>query len=285
MQYYNGPLTAPLVARPHHSMARGLILRRRVYTLAGALALLGSVIAVTLAGEMVPPSRGAQKSETVPIHTILELFTSQGCSSCPPADALLKDFAQDPGVAALSLPVDYWDYLGWKDTFASPRNTERQKAYAKARGDGAIYTPQLVVNGTLHVNGARKPEIQSAIELTHNNTGLQHVPIRFWQEANTLNIEAGGAEAGREIAEATVWLGLVQPTGTVEITKGENAGNTLTYTNIVRELTPIGLWKGQPLLIQIPRAAVMQAATQKSVVLIQEGKAGPIIGAAWANLW
>lgn len=260
-------------------------MRRRVYTLAGVLALLGSAAAAALAGEMVPPSRSTAKGETVAIHTILELFTSQGCSSCPPADAILKDLAQDPGVAALSLPVDYWDYLGWKDTFASPRNAERQKAYAKARGDGAIYTPQLVVNGTLHVNGARKPDIESAIELTTKNTALQHVPIRFWQEANTLNIEMSGAEPGREVIEATVWLGLVQPKGTVEITRGENAGNTLTYTNIVRELTPIGLWKGQPLLVQIPRAAVMQAATQKSIVLIQEGKAGPIIGAAWADLW
>lgn len=237
------------------------------------------------AGSMVPPTRGAERAESVPVRTVIELFTSQGCSSCPPADEMLKRFAEDPGVVALSLPVDYWDYLGWKDTFASPRNSERQRAYAKARGDGAIYTPQMVVNGAIHVNGAQKADIEQAIDLTAKNTALQRVQIRFWQESNTLNIVAGGADPGRVINEATVWLGLVQPSGTVEIAQGENAGNKLTYTNIVRELTPIGLWKGEPLLIQIPRAAVMQASTQKSVVLIQEGKAGPIIGAAWANLW
>jgi hypothetical protein len=216
---------------------------------------------------------------------VLELFTSQGCSSCPPADALLKHYADDPGIVALSMPVDYWDYLGWKDTFASPRNTERQRAYAKSRGDGAIFTPQVVVNGLIHANGAQKADIDQAIDLTVKNTALQRVTIRFWQEANTLNIAVDGAEPGREVHEATIWLGLVQTSASVKIAKGENAGNTLTYTNVVRELTPIGLWKGQPLLIQIPRAALMQAATQKSVVLVQEGKAGPIIGAAWAGLW
>lgn len=252
---------------------------------AAVLAAISAGLLSAWAGSMVPPTRGSERAESIPIRTVIELFTSQGCSSCPPADEMLKRFSEDPGVVALSLPVDYWDYLGWKDTFASPRNSERQRAYAKARGDGAIYTPQMVVNGAIHVNGAQKAEIEQAIDLTGKNTALQRVPIRFWQESNTLNIVAGGADPGRVVNEATVWLGLVQPSGTVEIAHGENAGQKLTYTNIVRELTPIGLWKGEPLLIQIPRAAVMQASTQKSVVLIQEGKAGPIIGAAWANLW
>lgn len=225
-----------------------------------------------------------QSSDT-PIRAVLELFTSQGCSSCPPADVVLKDYANDPTVIALSLPVDYWDYLGWKDTFASPRNSDRQRAYAKARGDGAIYTPQIVVNGTLHANGALKADIENAIDLTSKNSAQTRVPLRFWQENNTLNIAAGWAPDGTEVREATIWLAAVQMSGTVDIQKGENAGQALIYTNIVRELTPIGLWKGKPLMIQIPRSAVMQATTQKSVVLVQEGKAGPIIGAAWAGLW
>lgn len=225
-----------------------------------------------------------QSSDT-PIRAVLELFTSQGCSSCPPADVVLKDYANDPTVIALSLPVDYWDYLGWKDTYASPRNSERQRAYAKARGDGAIYTPQIVVNGTLHANGAVKADIENAIDLTSKNSAQTRVPLRFWQENNVLNIAAGWAPEGTEIREATIWLAAVQMSGTVDIQKGENAGQALIYTNIVRELTPIGLWKGKPLMIQIPRSAVMQASTQKSVVLVQEGKAGAIIGAAWAGLW
>lgn len=223
--------------------------------------------------------------QAVPVRAVIELYTSQGCSSCPPADVVLQSFANDPDVIALSFPVDYWDYLGWKDTLASPRNSERQRAYAKARGDGAIYTPQVVVNGTLHVNGAQKADITSAIQQTNKTLDLARVPLWFWQERNTLNIAAGTAPAGRNIKEATIWLGVVQSTAAVDIKRGENSGKSLVYTNVVRELTPIGLWKGQAMKIQIPRAAVMLAETQKSVVLIQEGKAGPIIAAAWAGLF
>jgi hypothetical protein len=89
-----------------------------------------------------------------PAKDVLELFTSQGCDTCPPADQVLAKFAERPNIIAISLPVDIWDYLGWKDTLASDKNSERQKAYAKARGDGAIYTPQVVVNGMIGVNGS-----------------------------------------------------------------------------------------------------------------------------------
>ena len=223
--------------------------------------------------------------QSVPIRAVVELFTSQGCSSCPPADVVLKSVSEDPTVITLSMPVDYWDYLGWKDTLASPRNSERQRAYAKSRGDGAIYTPQAVINGKTHVNGANKADITSAIEATARAKDAYHLPLWFWQERNTLNIATGAAEPGRPVKEATIWLGVVQASANVDIKRGENAGKSLVYTNIVRELTPIGLWKGQAMKIQIPRAAVMLAETQKSVVLIQEGKAGPIIAAAWAGLW
>ena len=226
-----------------------------------------------------------EPSQPAPIRAVVELFTSQGCSSCPPADTLLKTLADDPSIMALTLPVDYWNYLGWKDTFASSRNSDRQRSYAKARGDGSIYTPQVVVNGISHVNGASKAEIENAIGTTSKSLGPDRIPVRFWQENNTLNIATGGAQPGHPVEEATIWFGVVQTSGTVDVTQGENKGKSLTYTNIVRELTPIGLWKGQPMQIQIPRGAVMLAETQKSVVLIQEGRAGPIIGAAWAGLW
>jgi hypothetical protein len=228
---------------------------------------------------------GPTEPQPVPPRAVIELFTSQGCSSCPPADAVLETYAKDPGVIALSFPVDYWDYLGWKDTLASPRNSERQRAYAKARGDGAIYTPQVVVNGVTHVNGALKADIASAIDATAKKIDSERAQLWFWQERNTLNIAVGAAAPGRNIKEATVWLGVVQSSAAVEIKHGENSGKSLAYTNVVRELTPIGLWKGQAMMIQIPRAAVMTPETQKSVVLIQEGKAGPIVAAAWAGLF
>jgi|CXWK01.1.fsa_nt_gi hypothetical protein len=237
------------------------------------------------AGDATPGPATPAEGQATPIRAVIELFTSQGCSSCPPADTLLKSYSDDPSIVALSMPVDYWDYLGWKDTYASSRNSDRQRAYAKARGDGAIYTPQAVINGMVHVNGSQKNDIDNAVEMTSKDVSIQRVPVKFWQERNTLNIATGPAQPGREVREATVWLGVVQTSAMVDIKTGENAGKSLVYTNVVRDLTPIGLWKGEPLMIQIPRGAVMLADTQKSVVLIQEGRAGPIIGAAWAGLW
>jgi hypothetical protein len=239
------------------------------------------------AGESQPAAKPdiPAEGQATPIRAVIELFTSQGCSSCPPADALLKTYSNDPSVVALSMPVDYWDYLGWKDIYASPRNSDRQRAYAKARGDGAIYTPQVVVNGMVHVNGSQKTDIDNAVEMTSKDVSMQRVPVKFWQERNTLNIATGAANPNLPVREATVWLGVVQTSAKVDIKTGENAGKSLVYTNVVRDLTPIGLWKGEPLMIQIPRGAVMLAETQKAVVLIQEGRAGPIVGAAWAGLW
>jgi len=249
------------------------------------LSFLFAIVAVPAFAQTEATTDPATGLPKVPIRGVVELFTSQGCSSCPPADALLKTLSEDPSIVALTLPVDYWDYLGWKDTFASPRNSERQKNYAKVRGDGAIYTPQAVVNGTVHVNGAAKGEILSAIEKISKDETLQRVPLRFWQERNTLHIQLGPADPQKAMHEATIWMAVVQSSGAINVKDGENGGKTLTYTNIVHEMAPIGLWRGQPMEILIPRAAVMLAETQKSVVLIQEGRAGPIIGAAWAGLW
>jgi hypothetical protein len=227
---------------------------------------------------------GQPQPETA-VRAVVELYTSQGCSSCPPADALLNKLSKDPSLITLSLPVDYWNYLGWKDTFASPRNSERQRNYARARGDGAIYTPQAVINGVMHVNGASEAAIENAIDVTSKTAGPQQVPVRFWQASNTLNFALGGDEPGHAPREATIWLGVVQNSGTVDVKQGENEGKTLTYTNIVRELTPIGIWKGLPMQIQLPRAALMQAEVQKIVVLLQEDRSGPIIGGTMAGFW
>lgn len=223
--------------------------------------------------------------QTSTINGVIELFTSQGCGYCPPADVLLQSYAARPDLIALSLPVDYWDYTGWKDTFASAKNTERQRAYAKARGDGAIYTPQAVINGMKHVNGASSVEIDTALAQTRSMIASERVPVQFRQERNILIIETGGAPPNHLVKEATIWLAVVQAAGSVEVKAGENAGKSLIYTNIVREMTPVGLWKGDPLKIMLPRQAVMLPETQKSVVLVQQGKAGPIVGAAWISLF
>ena len=246
--------------------------------------------ALTLAlSSMLPgPSHGQQEVETPGVSKIvnvIELFTSQGCSSCPPADALLKTYAARSDVLAISLPVDYWDYLGWKDTLGSPKHTERQRNYARARGDGQVYTPQAVINGVAHAVGSSKTAIDAALMLTGDDLKASRVPIKFWTDRGSIFIEAGAAAPNASYQEATVWLAVITPSADVEIGRGENSGRKVTYTNVVRELTPVGTWNGRQMRIQLARTAVMRKDHDQIAVLIQNGKAGPIIGAAMTGLW
>ena len=153
---------------------------------------------------------------------------------------MLATYADRPDVIAISLPVDIWDYLGWKDTLASDKNSERQKFYAKARGDGAIYTPQVVINGMVGVNGNDPAAIDKAIATTDAELKTKRVPLRFWHERNSIVIEAGDAPPGLQVKEATIWFAVVQKSAKVLIQRGENHGKTLTYANIVREMMPVG---------------------------------------------
>src|SRR5215471_13889800 len=129
-------------------------------------------------------------------RTVVELFTSQGCSSCPRADAVLGRLAERDDVVALSLSIDYWDYLGWKDTLASPKFTERQRAYAHTRGDGAIYTPQAVVNGLVHVNGADEGLIDRTMESTGKAVARSIVPVRLSESKERLVVRPGRGRWG-----------------------------------------------------------------------------------------
>ncbi len=250
-----------------------------IVALAAALILPASAIV-----QAQVPEPGINPSFPAP-KTVLELFTSQGCDTCPPADQVLASYAERPDIVAITLPVDIWDYLGWKDTLASDKNSERQKAYAKARGDNAIYTPQVIVNGMVGVNGSDPGSIDKAILRTDEELQNQHVPIRFWHERNSIVIEAGDAPPGLENKEATIWFAVVQKKADVPVRRGENKGKTLTYTNIVREMIPVGTWNGKAMELRLARTAIMRPETQACIVLLQEGKAGPILGAAWTGLW
>jgi hypothetical protein len=213
-------------------------------------------------------------------RAVVELFTSQGCSSCPNADALLAQMAGRDDVIALSMPVDYWDYLGWKDTLANPKFSERQRAYAQARGDGAIYTPQVVVNGLVHVNGADEGSIKRTMDKTGKTVAAFFVPIRLSENKERLLVEAGPAHEGVTAKEATLWLAVISGSVTVPIARGENQGKTITYNNVVRELIPIGLWNGKAMTVQLERHSFMRPGADRCAVLLQQGNAGPIVGAA-----
>lgn len=210
---------------------------------------------------------------------VLELFTSQGCSSCPPADALMRDLRSDPNVIALTLPVDYWDYLGWKDTLASPANTQRQQAYARARGDRQVYTPQMVVNGVQHAVGSNLSAIKQAARSSRSKIGTS-VPVSITGNDASIELDVGAAPSGSRAKKGTVWLVLYEDSEQVSIKRGENAGRKVTYYNVVKEMTPLGMWTGSAVHFALPRTDLKARGYEKCAVLLQAGNAGPIIGAA-----
>ncbi len=210
--------------------------------------------------------------------TVLELFTSQGCSSCPPADRLMQEYVNRDDVIALSLPVDYWDTLGWKDTLASPSNSNRQRAYAQARGDGQVYTPQTVIDGRAHAIGSSASAIDDAIASAVAAHAGDHVALRLSGGRDGLSIDIGAAKAP-SVHSGKIILALVQKTANVAIGRGENRGRTVAYHNVVRSMKQIGSWSGAAARTTVARSALDIPGTQMAVVLLQAGDGGPIIGA------
>ena len=223
-------------------------------------------------------SGGPAAAET---RAVIELFTSQGCSSCPPADRLIAEYADRDDLLALSLPVDYWDYLGWKDTLASHAFSERQRDYAAARGDGQVYTPQMVVDGREHIVGSNRPVVEATLKRDLAD-GLP-VPITMTAGSDATTVTIGAAGAG-EASRGTIWLAMYDRAVSVEIARGENSGRTITYSNVVRKLRPIAMWKGESMTIDLPKSEMDQADVSRCAVILQtetaEGLPGPILGAA-----
>jgi len=208
--------------------------------------------------------------------TVVELFTSQGCSSCPPADALLLELSKRDDVLALSMPVNIWDYLGWRDTLAQPAFAERQRNYVERFGGRSVYTPQMVIDGVTDAVGSREGHVTRAIEL-RNEMKDHDVPIEFAHDGNTITIDVGPDASAKE---ATLWLVRYVRETPVEIKRGENAGDTITYVNVVKEMTPIGMWKGGELTLTLPKASLIAQGYDGCAAILQEDGNGPILGAA-----
>ncbi|MBI4275208.1 MAG: DUF1223 domain-containing protein [Rhizobiales bacterium] len=217
-------------------------------------------------------------------RAVLELFTSQGCSSCPPADRLLGALARDPSIVAISMPVDYWDYIGWKDTLADPRNASRQRAYAQVRGDRQVYTPQLVVNGSVHVVGSDKSAIEQAITNTSRSGTAMSVPVKLAASNGTITVNVG---EGAVQKAGEVWLYAVTTEVPVKIGRGENAGRSVTYYNVCRNWVKLGDWNGKAASWNIPADKIKTDGVNAAVAIVQSGHAGnpgATLGAAFTPL-
>jgi hypothetical protein len=233
---------------------------------------LGALVIAALAG---------QAAASPAPKVVIELFTSQGCSSCPPADEFLGELARRPEIVALSLPVDYWDYLGWKDTLAQPAFTARQRAYASARNDKQVYTPQMVVNGVKPIVGSDRLKVESLVAKWLNNGALP-VKVGVSETASAVTVEIASS-AGTPSGE--VWLMPVARSREVAIGRGENKGRTITYFNVVRGMVKLGDWSGQPARFEVPMRKARPGDAETYVVLVQvadESKPGAILGAAKA---
>ena len=221
----------------------------------------------------------AQNADSAKV-AVVELFTSQGCSSCPPADRILGEIAAEPNVLALSLNVDYWDYLGWKDTLGSPEHSRRQRDYAIRRGDGRVYTPQMVVAGNNHVVGSYKGRVTSEIRSVLAKPDSAFVPVSVTTQNQEVTIDIG--EAGRDVSakDATIWLMLVSRKVSQKIKRGENRGREIVYHNVVRKMLPVGMWHGKPMTLSLPKSSLMADGVEDCVAVLQVDGTGPIIGAS-----
>lgn len=224
-------------------------------------------IALTAATVMLGAGGGAYADTSRPL-TVVELFTSQGCSSCPPANANLIELSKRPGILALSFGVTYWDRLGWKDIFAKPEYTDRQEVYETPLGRDGPFTPQMVVNGRADVVGNRISEVDQLIK----TQGTLSAP-RLDLKDRSLTIGEGKAPGGN----ADIWLVTYNDqTVNVPVRRGENSGHTLPHKNVVHSLTKVGSWTGKSQTVTFP--AIKPGL--RTAVLVQTPNGGPILAAA-----
>ncbi len=206
---------------------------------------------------------------------VVELFTSQGCSSCPPADDFLGELAGRAGVLALSFHVDYWNYIGWEDPFSSAEATQRQRAYGRALGLRVVYTPQMVIDGRWDAVGSNRGAVEQAIAAAG---AAAHVAPEF----------AGDAASGYRVrlpetaleAPARLWLVLFDSSHETKVARGENSGRTIENRNVVRGIVDLGAWDGGAVELPLDLAPDATAGRDGCAVIVQQDESGPVLGAA-----
>lgn len=226
--------------------------------------------ALTLAAALFAPALAEAQARPV----VVELYTSQGCSSCPPADRYLAEIAKRRDVIALSLHVDYWDYMGWKDTFASPDHSKRQRRYAHVQRQRTVYTPQMVIQGVDIVVGSRKRDVEPRLSAHqgHKNAG----GLSATRQGNQILVELSAHNAAKP---CVVQLVKFSPKHSVKIARGENRGREIVYTNVVDSWDIVGTWNGR----EAKKLAIKAGSDGSYVVIVQEKGNGPILAAARVN--
>lgn len=215
---------------------------------------------------------------SMPAPMVVELFTSEGCSSCPPADALLGELAQRQYVLPLSFHVDYWDYIGWKDRFADPQYTRRQYAYSEARGGSMVYTPQMIVAGAIDVVGSDRAAVEKALKTAYSRNTMYRLHVMREADGKVV-VQFPEAAIG---VPATIWLVTYQKSAGSHVKAGENAGRDLMTYNVVRSLKKVGMWNGAATEI----ALSLDQSEEKPdgcAIIANQAEHGPIIAAAAFN--
>lgn len=236
-----------------------------------ALALALAMVAAASGTAMAPgAARAGEHAQLV----VVELFTSQGCSSCPPAEAYLGELAKRPELLALEQHVTYWDYIGWKDPFAIPATTDRQRRYNQRLGRGYVYTPQMVADGIAEAVGSEIPAVEKAIEQARKTPGPR-VKVKVKND-DTGALYVQLPESPSKVL-CDVFLVGYDPQHMTRVVRGENSGKSLTNFNVVREFRHVGFWSGQSARIELPK---LEGGTMRSwAVLVQVEDAGAILGA------
>ncbi|TPG43606.1 DUF1223 domain-containing protein [Sphingomonas koreensis] len=234
------------------------------------------IIAVTLGGVFFAATIAAAGAPPRGHPVAVELFTSQGCSSCPPADAVMEKLARDPQVVAITRPVTYWDQLGWKDTLARPANTELQRAYTARKIAGAgVYTPQSVIAGRAGTVGGREAQIRQLIAAAARLPEPALAITRSNDGGRTIQLD------GKTNAAASVSLVALRGLTTVAVGRGENGGRKVVYANSVIGETSIGAWRGGAMRFAIPASSLHVSGAARYALLVRQGSAGPILAARY----
>src|SRR5215469_11027635 len=216
---------------------------------------------------------------------LIACFVTSSVVAARAADRLVGQLANDPSLIALSIPIDYWDYLGWRDTLANPAHSARQRAYARARGDGQVYTPQIVVNGATDALGSDQGAVERAIVQANHKAGVMSLPVLVSVSNGAVNVDVASADKVQDPAE--VWLCPLAKSVAVTIGRGENRGRTITYHNVVRNWVKLGSLSGIYASWSVPISQIKIDGIDAAAVMVQEGtreRPGIILGAAYTPL-